>query len=203
MTIRWPRLALAIDPHRCVTQLSGGDDVVLEAETGVPDVRDGQAQALASQEKALVGGLVGTRLLGRDDVVELDADGALGFGDDIVVRVRNKNCLRQLLELKNGLFRVSERLPPAHGAGEFIEVLLGVGNLLRIEGHAHRVVQHLAVGTVLLLDVDILDLFPLVLQRARVHALDVMRGQSIGEKLLNAALPIYESTVAVESNRLR
>ena len=43
----------------------------------------------------------------------------------------------------------------------------------------------------------------MLLQRAWVHAFDIVRGQPLGEKLLDAALPIDESAVAVESNRLR
>jgi len=101
--IHWPCLALAIDPDRGVPKLGGRDDVVFEAEPGVPDLRDGQAQAVARQEKTLVGGLVGACLLGGDDVVEGDAEGALGLGDDLVVSVGKKDRLRQLLELKKGL----------------------------------------------------------------------------------------------------
>ena len=112
MYIPWPCLALAIDPDRGVTQLGGWNDVVFEAEAGVPDLRDGQAQAVARQEKTLVGGLVGACLLGGDDVVEGDAEGALALGDDLVVSVGNKDRLRQLLELKKSLVCVGERRPP-------------------------------------------------------------------------------------------
>src|SRR5207237_5718212 len=129
MYIHGPCLALTIDPDRGVPKLGGRDDVVFEAEPGVPDLRDGQAQAVAGQEKALVRRLVGACLLGGDDVVEGDADGALGFGDDLVVSVGNKDRLRQLLELKKGLFCVGERLPAADSVGEFLKVLLSVGNL--------------------------------------------------------------------------
>src|SRR5438477_11388618 len=45
-----------------LTQLGGRHDVVFEAESGVPDLRDGQAQALARQEKALVRRLGGACL---------------------------------------------------------------------------------------------------------------------------------------------
>jgi len=50
--------------------------------------------------------------VGRDDLVEGDADAALGLGDDLVVSVRDKDRLRQLLELKKGLVCVGERRPP-------------------------------------------------------------------------------------------
>ena len=103
MYIHGPCLALAIDPDRGVPKLAGRDDVVVEAESGLPDFRDGQAQAVAGQEKALVRRLGGACLLGGEDVVEGDANGALAFGDDFVVSVRNKDRLRQLLELKKGL----------------------------------------------------------------------------------------------------
>src|SRR6266699_5026821 len=129
MFMHGPGLALAIDPDRGVTQLGGWNDVVFEAEAGVPDLRDGQAQAVARQEKALVRRFVGACLLGGDDVVEGDADGALGFGDDLVVSVGKKDRLRQLLELKKGLLCVVERRPSAYSVGEFVKVLLGVGNL--------------------------------------------------------------------------
>ncbi|OLD84643.1 MAG: hypothetical protein AUF64_00855 [Chloroflexi bacterium 13_1_20CM_54_36] len=202
MYIPWPCFALAIDPDRGVPKLGGRHDVVVEAESGVPDLRDGQAQALARQEKALVGGLVGACLLGGDEVVEGDADAALGFGDDLVVRVRNKDRLRQLLEPKKGLWCVGERRSPAYSVGEFLKVLLGGGNLPGSEGHAHRLAQHCAIGTVRLLDGDKLGLFPVLLQHARVQALEMVRGQELGEKVLDAALPIEERAVAVESHRL-
>ena len=87
--------------------------------------------------------------------------------------------------------------------GEFLKVLLGGGNLPALEGHAHRLAQHLARGTVRLLDGDQLHLFPVLLQHARVQALEMVGGQSLGEKVLDAALPIDERAVAVESHRLR
>ena len=53
----------------------------------MPDVCYRQAQTLARQQETLVRGFIRSGLFSRDDVVELDADGALGFGDNGVIGV--------------------------------------------------------------------------------------------------------------------
>ena len=64
----------------------------------------------------------------------------------------------------------------------------------------HRVTQHLAIGTIAFLYVHKLDFFPFVLQFARIHAFDIVRGQTLGEKLLHRALPVDQSAITVKGD---
>ena len=87
----WAGLTLTVDPDCRVTQFVGRDDIVFEAETGVPDFAHGQAQTLAGKVKTLMAGLVGSGLLSSDDLIEGDADGLLCFADDGIVGIGDED----------------------------------------------------------------------------------------------------------------
>src|SRR5450755_3513132 len=61
-------LTLSIDPDCCITKFGCRYDVVFEAEARVPYLLNLQSQPLACQKKAFIAGLVGSCLLGGDDV---------------------------------------------------------------------------------------------------------------------------------------
>ena len=72
-----------------------------------------------------------------------------------------------------------------------------------LQRHLHRVVQHLAIRTILLLDVVKLNLFPSRLQRSWIDARNIVRRQALRKEMLNGRLPVDQGAITIKGDGLR
>jgi hypothetical protein len=76
-----------VDPHRTDTQRFRGDDIVIKTLANVQDLVVLNSDPLKSQVEYLQAGLITTRLLSGDDMIEIYAQFTGGSGKQIVIDI--------------------------------------------------------------------------------------------------------------------
>src|SRR5260370_13929819 len=184
-------LTLSIHPDRRISQLLGRHNIIFKAEARVPDLRHLQPQSLPCEEKPFVVRLVGTCLLGGDNVIELHADSALGLGTYIVVSIRYKHNFYKPLQFKDCVFGIWKWIPGAHVVGKFFVFFLARRNTVLIEGHSQDVLEYLPIGSIFFLNILKLDFFPMLLHSLRRNISEAFGIHTLREESLPLFFPLY------------
>ena len=178
-----------------------GDVVVEEALGDVQDALPGQAEALDRELEVAVGGLVGARLLGGDDDVELDAEPPPRGLEEVVVAVRHDREPEAGAERRERGRGVLERGPIAHRGGEG-SGLTGLGLEAEVGADPlERPGEDVGVAPVLArLELGLVA--SVELKQLLVGDIGAVVREDRPERGEEAALPVDQGPVAVEGERL-
>src|SRR5215203_1767138 len=195
----------SVDPGGIETHPLGRHVVVEEALGHVQYLLGRHPDPLQGQLEVVRRGLVGPGLLGGDDVVELHLQVPGRQGEQAVVYVGDDRQLVPALESAQGVHRVGERQPVAHGVGKRLHLRRAWLETPPPARLANLFAEHVAVldvaaplggGLQLVLGLGV------QIEYLVVRGLDTVAAQDGPEARDYPALPIHERPVAVEREDL-